>query len=169
MTTHLDRTHPLSLNLQKVANCLRGILPPAEIEKITAELNRNVRQVIRLSEGHLRSARKAKSYGRGAWRQVVSRGYYCCYCASRAVRLAKTGSFSMEADDHKRIGDLPNGFPSVNVWGDILTKYRADRNLADYDHTAKESELEYTTEDYLDKAECFLREVKQYLRTERIL
>src|SRR5712692_8702894 len=131
----MDKTHPLNLNLQKVVSCLGGVLLPAEIEKITAELYRNVRQALRLSEGHLRSARSAKTQGMGAWRQVVSRGYYSCYSASRAVRLAKTGVFSMEVDDHKRVGDLPDSFPDRAVWADILTKFRADRNLADYDHT----------------------------------
>jgi hypothetical protein len=165
----MDRSHPLNLNLQKVASCLSGVLLPAEIEKITAELHRNVRHALRLSEGHLRFARAAKNHGLGAWRQVVSRGYYCCYCASRATRLAKTGVFSMEADDHKRIGDLPDGFPSRAVWADILTKFRADRNLADYDHSARGGALEYSAGEYLAHASSFLKEVKQYLRSEGIL
>jgi hypothetical protein len=90
----MDRSHPLTLNLQKVISCLRNVLLPAEIQKITAELHRNVRQALRLSEVHLRFARAAIGQGMGGWRQVVSRGYYCCYCASRAVRLSKTGVFS---------------------------------------------------------------------------
>ncbi len=165
----MDKTHPLNLNLQKVVSCLGGILLPAEIEKITTELYRNVRQALRLSEGHLRSARGAKTQGMGAWRQVVSRGYYSCYCASRAVRLAKTGVFSTEVDDHKRVGDLPDAFPDHAIWADILTKFRADRNLADYDHTAQPRSLEYSPQQYLTHAGKFLEEVKRYLRSEGII
>lgn len=165
----MDRTHPLNLNLQKVANCLSGVLPPPEIEKITAELHRNVRQAIRLAEAHLRSARGASPRGVGSWRQKVSRGYYCCYCASRALRLAKTGTFSTEVDDHKKIGDLPDLFPERAIWADVLTKFRADRNLADYDHTVQSRALEYPADEYLERARLFLGGVKEYLRNEGVL
>ena len=165
----MNQDHPLKLNLRKVANCLNGILSPSQIRKITAELHRNVRLALQLSECHLHSARAARTHGAGAWRQVVSRGYYCCYCASRAVRLAETGSFSMETDDHKKIGDLPTGFPSGALWADILTKFRADRNLADYDHSVRVTALEYTATKYLTHAENFLKEVKKYLRIEGVL
>lgn len=165
----MDHSHPLNLNLQKVASCLSGVLLPEELAKITSELHRNVRQALRLSEIHLRFARASRGQGRGAWRQVVSRGYYCCYCASRAVRLTKTGVFSMETDDHKKIGDLPDGFPSRAVWADILTKFRADRNLADYDHSVSASALEYSADQYIAHAGNFLEDVKIYLRSEGVL
>lgn len=161
--------HPLNLNLHKVISCLQGVLGPAEIDKITAELHRNVRQALRLSEVHLHFAFEAQRCGRGAWRHVVSRGYYCCYCASRAVRLAKSGNFSMEPDDHKRIGELPADFPSKDIWADILTKFRADRNLSDYDHRSGVTQLEYRPQDYLNKAKKFLLDSKKYLKSQGVL
>ena len=142
----MKNTHPLHLNLRKVVSCLSGVLAPAEIQKINDELFRNVRQGLRLSEDHLRFALAAATQGAASWRHIVSRGYYCCYCASRAIRLGKTGVFSTEVEDHKKIGDFPDGFPDRDKWADILTKFRADRNLADYDHTAGPGELEYSAD-----------------------
>jgi hypothetical protein len=72
-------------------------------------------------------------------------------------------------DDHKRIGDLPDAFPNRAIWADILTKFRADRNLADYDHTARAAELEYTAEQYLNYASELLTAIKAYLRREGVI
>lgn len=152
-----------------MASCLRDVLSPAEIDKITSELHRNVRQALKLSEIHLRFAQQTKTSGKGAWRHIVSRGYYCCYCASRAARLAKTGVFSTESDDHKKIGDLPDAFPDRNTWADLLTKFRADRNLADYDHRVGANKLEYRPHEYLAKANDFLKQTREYLRGEGVL
>lgn len=160
----MDQQHPLNLNLLKAARCLNRVLPPSEIAKITNELNKNVRQAIRLADMHLRFARSAT--GNGSWRQKVSRGYYCCYCASRAVRLSRSGVFSTHVDDHKKVGNLPDSFVKRLVWADILTKFRADRNLADYDHTVSPSALEYPPYDYVIHATEFLKEVKSFLRSE---
>lgn len=161
----MEKTHPLNLNLRKVVACLNRVLNTSELGKVEAELYRNVRQAIRLSEAHLRYAQSAVGARRGSWRQVVSRGYYCCYCASRAVRLSDSGTFSTEVEDHKKIGDLPDAFPERNKWEDILTKFRGDRNVADYDHTAGMNMLEYSPREYLGHAETFLQEVKTYLHS----
>ena len=163
------KTHPLNLNLRKVILCLTGVLSPAELEKIKAEIHRNVRQALQLSGVHLRAARAARTQRPGNWRQMVSRAYYCCYCASRALRLAETGTFSTEVEDHKKVGDLPDSFPSRARWADILTKFRADRNLADYDHSAHSGDLEYTAEQYLTHAESLLAEIKLYLRSQGVI
>jgi hypothetical protein len=40
--------------------------------------------------------------------------------ASRALRLANSGAFSTEVDDHKKVGDLPAAFPKRAIWADIL-------------------------------------------------
>ena len=165
----MDSNHPLTLNLRKVWNCLGGVLAEPERERILEELRRNVRQAIRLAEAHLRCARAIGSRASGSWRQKVSRGYYCCYCASRAVRLARTGVFSTEVQDHQRVGDLPDAFPDRAIWADVLTKFRADRNLADYDHTVLATALEYSADKYLELARDFLAEVKTYLRGEGLL
>jgi uncharacterized protein (UPF0332 family) len=160
----MDQQHPLNLNLLKVARCLSQVLRPRDIDKIKHELKQNVRQALRLAEAHLRFARSAA--GNAGWRQKVSRAYYCCYCASRAVRLSKTGVFSTQVDDHKKVGDLPDAFEDRLVWADILTKFRADRNLADYDHTVSSSALEYPPDDYVAHAAEFLKQAKKFLRSE---
>jgi hypothetical protein len=165
----MDSDHPLSLNLRKVVRCLNGILSAPEKDRIIRELHRNVRQALRLAEAHLRSARSISSRMPGAWRQRVSRGYYCCYCASRAIRLARTGTFSAEVQDHQKVGELPDTFPDRAIWADILTKFRADRNLADYDHTVLATALEYSADEYVEHARAFLEEAKTYLRREGVL
>jgi hypothetical protein len=72
-------------------------------------------------------------------------------------------------EDHKRIGDLPDAFPNRTRWADVLTKFRADRNLADYDHTARSADLEYSAAEYLIHAEKFIAEVRTYLHEQGII
>lgn len=153
----------LELNLRKVIQCLRPIVSSDQIDAIEAALRTNVRQLIRLAQAHLRYANA--SSGQQGWRQRVSRGYYCVYSASKAIRLEVTGSFSTDATDHKKIGDLPSDFKNAALWEDLLTKFRADRNVADYDHKARESKLELRSREYLVRAEEFLNEAKMYLKS----
>ena len=77
--------------------------------------------------------------------------------------------FSTEVDDHKKVGDFPDEFPKRSIWADVLTKFRADRNLADYDHTARSEDLEYSADEYLRYASQLLAEIKTYLRTEGVI
>jgi uncharacterized protein (UPF0332 family) len=158
----MKRDHLLDLNPRKVIRCLRPIISADQLDAIETALRQNVGQLIRLAQAHLRYAKA--SAGSSGWRQRVSRGYYCTYTASRAVRLEVDGTFSTDASDHKKIGELPKDFNNVARWADFLTKFRADRNLADYDHTAQETELELRSRAYLSKAEEFLNETKKYLR-----
>ena len=73
------------------------------------------------------------------------------------------GQYSTEVNDHKRVGDLPADFPSRAIWLDLLTKFRADRNIADYDHTVTEADLELPSRKYVDKAAEFLSTSRTYL------
>lgn len=155
--------HPLNLNLRKTARCLSSVLAPSELEKLEKELRTNVRRLLYLGQSHLRFAKLVK--GPTSWRQRVSRGYYSAYSASRAVRLEVTGTYSADVKDHKNIGDLPDGFPAVSRWKDFFVKFRADRNLADYDHSVDESALELTSNDYLERTSDFLEDSKLYLRS----
>lgn len=152
----------LKLNPKKLIRCLENILPASELQKIDDELRRNVKQLIRLGEEHLRYSRTVS--GRNSWRQRVSRAYYACYSTSKALRLAKNGMFSTDSKDHQKIGGLPDDFPEKDIWCDMLTKFRADRNIADYDHSAKERNLEYPSSQYLDEATAFLRVIKAYMK-----
>ena len=153
--------HLLQLNPRKVIKCLRTIVSADQLDAIEAALRDNVRQIIGLAQAHLRYAKA--SAGPSGWRQRVSRGYYCAYITSRAVRLEEAGTFCGDVSDHKKIGELPDDFKDLARWQEFLTKFRADRNLADYDHTANESGLEMRSHDYLAKAEEFLKEAKIYL------
>ena len=159
----MDKNHLLTLNLGKTLGCLRGILSQAEIAKIEAAISENTRQLIRLAEDHLRFAGRAN--GRSSWRQRVSRGYYSCYVASRAIRLACKLEYSQDVKDHKSIANLPTDFPERTIWEDRLTKFRADRNISDYDHSVTERNLEFSSQTYLEYAAIFLRESKGYLRS----
>ncbi len=158
----MDEKHSLNLNLLKVKRCLATVLSTDELGKIQQAHVHNVWEGIKLAQIHLRFAKSAA--GRWNWRHRVSRAYYACYCASRAVRLAHNGSFSTEVEDHKKIGQLPDDFPGKDVWAELFVKFRGDRNLADYDHTVSISALEYTTNVYVKHADEFLREVIAYLR-----
>ncbi|MEW7991095.1 MAG: hypothetical protein AB2820_12640 [Candidatus Thiodiazotropha sp.] len=154
--------HLLQINPRKTIRCLTPILSAAEINKIELELKNNVRQLLRLGHAHLRFAKRAS--GQSMWRQRVSRGYYCVYSASKAIRLEVTGIYSTELTDHKKIGDLPADFQDRSRWKELLTKYRADRNLSDYDHSVRESALELSSATYLKFAEKFLKAAKIYLK-----
>lgn len=157
----------LNLNPRKIMQCLSGILNELELQKIESELRKNSKQLIKLGEAHLRFANGLS--GRDCWRQRVSRAYYACYSVSKALRLAKTGFYSTESKDHQKICDFPDDFPNKDIWKDKLTKFRADRNIADYDHLAKEKNLEYTSSEYLSEAYAFLQETKKYMRGKNLI
>lgn len=163
----MDDNHLLKLNPHQVMKCLDGIITTAELNKIQQEVNVNVRQLIRLAESHLRFANAAT--GILSWRQRVSRGYYACYSASKAVRLGVYGTYDTDVKDHKRIGTLPDSFPDHAHWKDLLTKFRGDRNIADYDHSESENALEMNSNAYLAKATEFLNETKNFLRQKGLL
>ena len=146
----MDDNHLLKLNPNKVIKCLDGIITPTELDKIHQELNVNVKQLIRLAEAHLRFGKAAT--GMLSWRQRVSRGYYACYSASKAVRLGVQGIYDTDVKDHKKIGVLPDTFPNQAHWKNLLTKFRGDRNIADYDHSESENVLEMNGTAYLEKA-----------------
>ena len=129
----MEDTNILKAKLPTLIKCLKSILKPAQVSLVEDEIHKNVKQLIRLSESHLHFASSAN--GIGKWRQEVSRAYYCCYTASKAVRLAVNFVYNDQVDDHRKINDLPSAFPNRAKWQDFLTKFRGDRNLADYDHT----------------------------------
>jgi uncharacterized protein (UPF0332 family) len=168
MNSVKDKDNLLQLgNVQKLIKCLSSILSDSEIGKIKEEIKRNVNQLISLSRCHLRCAQGFNTNRN--WRQIVSRSYYTCYIASRAVRFAKEGQYDTSPDDHKQIGKLPNDFPDRDEWKDKLTKLRADRKTADYDHTAGISSLELEPKLHLINAIAFQACVKKYLKENGLL
>ncbi len=105
----------------------------------------------------------------GDWRQKISRGYYCCYNISKAIRLIYSGEYSQESSDHKKIGELPDDFNRQSFWSNFLIQYRSDRNLADYDHGKNCRELKMTPKNYLIQTDKFLHDAKTYLVNRGVL
>jgi hypothetical protein len=163
----MNDDHLLNFNPHKVIRCLTPILTQRELEKVRGVLRDNVQQLLRLGRLHLRFAQDVD--GPASWRQRVSRGYYCAYCTSRAVRLAITGVYNRDPGDHKKIGNLPEDFPSKTIWEDFLTKFKADRNIADYDHTESEKALEIGSIEYVRRAYNFYRTARRYLTTKGVI
>ncbi len=165
----MDASHILKLksNPYEIIKCLSTILPIDQTDLIKEEIHSNVKQLVRLAQSHLRFAEGVT--GKDAWRQKVSRAYFACYTGSCAVRLAVSGQYSTDVNDHRKIGDLPDDFPSLSNWQNFFTTLRADRNLADYDHTARASSLEMSSALYLKKTGDFIREVKNHLGAKGVI
>lgn len=163
----MNDNHLLNINPRKIQRCLQNILTQQELDKIEAEVRVNVLHLLGLGRAHLVAARNLT--GPASWRQKVSRGYYACYAVSRAVRLAHSGHYNQDVKDHDRVGDLPDDFPNGATWKDTLTKFRADRNAADYDHTFRPAELELPWREYLRQAQIFRQVATKYLRDRRAL
>ena len=152
----------LKVKLPTLLKCLKEVLKPSQVSLVEQEIHKNVKQLIRLSESHLRFASQVN--GKGHWRQQVSRAYYCCYNASKAVRLAVHFVYNTDISDHKKIDELPDDFPNKPTWQNTLTKFRGDRCLADYDHTNCVSSLEKSSSEYFKLSQTFLLETKNYLK-----
>jgi hypothetical protein len=149
-------------NSRKLKNELAGVLTAAALDAIEAEIRRNVIELFGLGLSHLTFATSA---ARKDWRQCVSRLYYACYAFSRSVRLEVEGHFTTDSTDHKKVGELPAGFPQRERFKNQLLSLREDRNLADYDHTAVEGDLVYPVADAIALAQEFQNEARQYLAT----
>jgi hypothetical protein len=156
----------LELNLEKTITCLTRVLDASAMASLRAEQAQHVHALVVLAENHLTFSKSIP--GRRHWRHIVSRSYYAAYIASKAVRYAADNAFSKEARDHLEIGTLPKDFPNKPRWSSLLSTFRGDRNIADYDHLAKSSELEESPNEYRRKSEQFVELVKTYLKTRGI-
>lgn len=158
----MDQDQTLDLNIRKILRCLKGVLPADAVQAVEAVIHRHARRLAKLGRVHLRHARQ--SAGPQAWRQRLSRSYYACYSFSKAVRYFVDGNYSADVTDHKKVGDLPNDFPECDIWKNLLVQFRGDRNVADYDHNAKERQCEHTSTQYLEQAAQFCATAGRYLR-----
>ena len=155
---HLLRTGP---NVRRMKENLVNVLDAVAINVIETEILANVAQLYALGRGHyLFAVRQRNRY----WRQKVSRFYYAAYNVSRAVRLCVNGEYSTDSSDHKKIEELPNDFPNRNTYSNKLGVLRDDRNLCDYDHTAKIGELVLGIDDSQRLVEEFQLDARTYLR-----
>ncbi|MCW2275472.1 hypothetical protein GJ654_13345 [Rhodoblastus acidophilus] len=147
-------------NMMKLLNNLNHILAPAEITKLTDEINKNVIGLYELGIAHYKFARRVADQN---WRQKISRLYYASYNAKRAISLKNSGEFSTDSSDHQNIMKLPDGFNNGSTYATFLKTLRDDRNIADYSHLATMSDLIMTPGDAASKTKAFLDDCKQFL------
>lgn len=141
---------------------LRGVLDQNAIDALEAELRRNVVGLFRLGQEHAAFARTLQN---ADWRQRVSRLYYAAYNARRAVQLEVHGKYSTDVSDHSKVDELPDGFPHRERYARQLTDLREDRNLADYSHAGRETDLISPPADYEKLVSDFLTDAQTFLNT----
>jgi hypothetical protein len=154
---HLLRT---GVNVRKLKDNLVNVVDATAISAIEAEICANVVQLYALGRGHYDFAVRQNNR---SWRQKISRLYYAAYNVSRAVRLCASGEYSVDSSDHKKIETLPDDFPGRNKYANRLGVLREDRNLCDYDHTAKLTDLVVGAEDAAVLVGQFLKDAQGYL------
>jgi uncharacterized protein (UPF0332 family) len=118
---------------------------------------------LRLALEHLEDARHSCTSGHN--RAVFSRSYYAAYNASKAVRYIVGGFVSLKGDDHpKASSDLPDDFPQVDKWSEIVTQLFEHRLRADYDNwVGSAAENSLTAETALGLAQEFVDRCRAYL------
>jgi hypothetical protein len=153
-------------NVTKLKNNLISVIDANAIRAIEKEINLNTRKLYILGKTHFLFAKKQN---RNAWRQKISRLYYGGYNVSRAVRLCVNGEYSVDSSDHKKIGTLPDDFPTHHSYGLRLQTLRDDRNLCDYDHTVSCADLSIGTIEATELVDSFLQDARVYLRNRGII
>lgn len=103
------------------------------------------------------------------WRNQISRYYYACYNAQRAIRLGTLGVYSTDSADHKKISELPKDFPHKERYSTRLADLREDRNACDYDHTALPADMIVGIEGTRILAKEFFEDAKDYLESRGIV
>jgi len=118
---------------------------------------------LRLAFEHLEDARR--SLAANGIRASFSRSYYAAYNASKAVRYIVGGAVSLKGEDHsKASSDLPDDFPSVERWSQIVTELYEHRLRADYDNWVSTSaEHSLTPEAAFRLSEDFVERCRVYL------
>jgi HEPN domain len=117
-----------------------------------------------LAQEHLDDA--AASLAAGRKRSAFSRSYYAAYNASKGLRYIVGGVVSLKGDDHHKASDLPNDFPSVDRWAEMIPKLYEHRLLSDYDNwRSTEAQHSLTPSEAYDLAQEFVVAAKSYLHT----
>lgn len=149
-----------STNPLKMIQNLNHLLQPAELAKLTAELDKNVRELFVLGESHLMFATPLTDT---AWRQKISRLYYAVYNFRRSVVLKASGRFSTDPSDHNNVEQLPDDINNRESHVLKLRSLREDRNLADYSHQAVITDLVISPTDALLFANGFYTDCRSFL------
>lgn len=154
--------HLLNLgNVRKVKANLAGILDNASLDLIEQEIQANVRGLLVLARHHFNFSERQNTAN---WRQKISRLYYAAYNASRATRLFVNGEYSTDVKDHQKYDTLPVDFPSQVRYANQLAVLREDRNICDYDHVSRASDLALGTRASQQLVSEFLKDVHTYLK-----
>ena len=148
-------------NVRKIKESLVNILDPTAISAIEAEICSNVAQLYALGKGHYYFAVRQNNR---SWRQKISRLYYAAYNVSRAVRLCVSGDYSIDSSDHKKIEVFPDDFPNKHRYANRLGALRDDRNLCDYDHTAKFSDLVVGVDEAVELVQQLMKDAEDFLK-----
>lgn len=148
-----------SSNPMKMIQNLNHLLAQQEIDKLTAELNRNVIALFSLGQSHFKFA---STLPNSEWRQKISRLYYGVYNVRRAVTLNHSGRFSTDSSDHQNT-ELPDGVLHKEAHISNLRNLREDRNLADYSHQAAVTDLVMSPDDATIFAQQFIADCQQFL------
>ena len=148
-------------NPQKLVRNIEHLISQRAVNALNREIRSNVAGLFRLGEGHFSFA---EGLALTEWRQIVSRSYYGAYNVARSIRLHHAGLYLTDSSDHKKIGDLPDGFPNRNTYTNRLSILREDRNLCDYDHAADETELVIAVPDALNLVRDFIADARAHLR-----
>jgi uncharacterized protein (UPF0332 family) len=118
---------------------------------------------LRLSLEHLEDARISLVSARS--HTAYSRSYYAAYNASKAVRYIVNGVVSLKGHDHPRASsDLPDDFPDVDRWSQVVTDLYEHRLRADYDNWVSTSaENSLSADDAFRLANQFVDRCRSYL------
>lgn len=157
-TPHLLRA---GANVRKLKDNLVNVVDAGAISAIETEILSNVAQLYTLGKSHYYFAIRQNNR---SWRQKISRLYYAAYNVSRALRLCVNGEYSMESSDHRKIEILPNDFPNKNRYENRLGVLREDRNLCDYDHTARIVDLVVSVNEATELVQQFLKDTQSYVK-----
>ncbi len=117
---------------------------------------------LQLAIEHLQDADQALAANRD--RAVFSRAYYAAYNASKAVRYIAGGWVSLKGDDHQKASDLPDDFPNIRKWAEMIPKLLEHRQFSDYDnwpstaarHTLAPNEAFELAKQFLDDSKSYL-------------
>ncbi|NTE60862.1 hypothetical protein G6L68_09420 [Agrobacterium fabrum] len=134
----LDREFLKAGNPRKILSNYRNFAGEYFSNAVEDQLRKHVHAIFRLALHHFEFAERQRSQ---EWRQKVSRNYYACYNASKALRFQVEGAYSTDVSDHKKIGDLPDDFPNRDYFKNKIETMRTDRNSCDYDHAVAEEDL----------------------------
>jgi hypothetical protein len=153
-------------NVTKLKNNRTRVIDANAIQAIEHEINLNTKTLYILGKTHFLFA---KRQNRNAWRQNISRLYYGRYNVSRSIRLCLNGEYNVDSSDHKKIGVLPDDFPTHDTYSMRLQSLRDDRNLCDYDHTVHCADLSIGTIEATELVDSFLQDARVYLRNRGVM